>query len=175
MHPPIYVLTIALFVAYLRNLHLYYKTINTHLSVLAYVHKILRLPNPINHTNLLFLITRLIRGSQNLKPAYDLRPPIAIQILDRPVASLQHVSQNYFYQQIYYSHVLFAFNTLARVAEIALTTDTCFKNLVLVEDVKFIYLCTVPSRGLVTFRHFKHIKGNLTFWNLIEVKFRFLI
>ena len=54
---------------------------------------------------------------------------------------------------------LFAFNTFARVGEIALTTDTCFKNLVLVEDVKIIYLGTVPSMVSVTFRHFKHSKG----------------
>ena len=33
-----------------------------------------------------------------------------------------------------------------------------FKNLVLVEDVKIIYLGTVPSRISVTFRHFKHSK-----------------
>ena len=39
-----------------------------------------------------------------------------------------------------------------------MTTDTCFKNLVLVEDVKIIYLGTVPSRVSVTFRHFKHSK-----------------
>ena len=101
MHSPIDVSTIALFVAYLRNLNLSYKTLNTHLSVLVYVHKILRLPNPINQ----FLITRLIRGFQSLKPSYDLRLPIAIHILDKPVASLQHVSQKYFYQQINYSHV----------------------------------------------------------------------
>ena len=39
-----------------------------------------------------------------------------------------------------------------------MTTDTWFKNLVLVEDVKIIYLGTVPSRVSVTFRHFKHSK-----------------
>ena len=68
MHPPLDVSTIASSVAYLHILHLSYKTINTYLSALAYVHKILRLPNPTNQ----FLITRLIRGSQSLKPSYDL-------------------------------------------------------------------------------------------------------
>ena len=54
---------------------------------------------------------------------------------------------------------LFAFNILARVAEIALTTDTCFKNLVLVEDVKIKYLGTFPSRVLVTFRYFNIVRA----------------
>ena len=57
MHQQLYVSTIALFLAYLHNLYLSYKTINTYLSALAYVHKILKLPNPTNQ----FLITRLIK------------------------------------------------------------------------------------------------------------------
>ena len=158
MDPPLDVSTIALFVVYLHNLHLSYKTINTYLSALAYVHKILRLPNPTNQ----FLITRLIRGSQSLKPSYYLRLPITIHIFDKLVASLHYVSQSFFRRHLLtamFLFFLFAFNTFARVDEIALTTDTCLKNLVLVEDVKIIYLGTVPSRVLVTFRHFKHSKG----------------
>ena len=150
MDPLLDVSTIALFVAYLHNLHLSYKTINTYLSALAYVHiKMLMLPNPTNQ----FLITRLIRGSQSLKPSYDLRLPITIYILDKLVASLQHVSLSYFRQHLFTAMFLFAFNTFARVGEIALT------NLVLVEDIKIIYVGTVPSRVSVTFRHFKHSKG----------------
>ena len=171
MHPLLDVSTIALFVAYLHNLHLSYKTINTYSSALAYVHKILKLPNPTNQ----FLITRLIRGSQSLKPLYDLRLPITIHILDKLVASLQHVSQSFFRQHLFTAMFLFAFNTFARVGEIALTTDTCLKNLVLVEDVKIIYLGTVPSRVSVTFRHFKHSKGQPHILELIEVKLRFLL
>ena len=108
MHPPLDVSTIALFVAYLHNLHLSYQTINTYLSALAYVHKILRLPNPTSQ----FLITRLIRGSQSLKPSYDLHLPITIHILDKLVASLQHVSQSYFHQHLFAAIFFVCLNTL---------------------------------------------------------------
>ena len=85
IQPPIDVSTVALFVAYLHNLKLSGKTICTYLSALAYVHKLLDLPNPTNQ----FLITYLIRVLKI--PSYDLRLPITRTILDKLVASLEHV------------------------------------------------------------------------------------
>ena len=155
VHPPLTVSTIALFVAHLHSLNLSYKTINTYLSAIAYVHKMLTLPNPTSQ----FLITRLIRGAQNLSPSYDFRLPITIHILDRLVSSLEHVAQSFFHRILFTAMFLFVFNTFARVGELTLSSDKSLKNLVKIEDVQIVYLGGVPYKISVTFRNFKHSKG----------------
>ena len=123
VHPALTVSIIALFVAHLHSLNLSYKTINTHLSAIAYMHKMLTLPNPTSH----FLITCLIRGAQNLSPSYDFRLPITIHILDRLVSSLEQVAQSFFHRILFTVMFLFAFNTFARVGEITLSSDKSLK------------------------------------------------
>ena len=155
VHPPLTVSIIALFVAYLHHLNLSYKTINTYLSAMAYVHKMLALPNPTSQ----FLISRLVRGAQNLAPSYDLRLPITINILDKLVAALEHVAQSIFHRMLFTAMFLFAFNTFARVGEITLSNHKYIKNVVKIEDVQIIYFGNVPCKISATFRHFKHSKG----------------
>ena len=147
--------TIALFVAHLHGVKMLHKTISTYLSSIAYVHKMFDLPNPTNQ----FLITLLLRGSQSLNQSYDLRLPITIQILDKLLASLQHVTQTYFHRLLFSAMFLFAFNTFARIGEIALTSRDCLRNLVSIEDIQIIYTDETPCRVSVTFRNFKHSKG----------------
>lgn len=155
VYPPLSVSIIALFVAHLHSLNLSYKTINTYLSAIAYVHKILTLPNPSSH----FLITRLIRGAQNLAPSYDLRLPITIHILDRLVSSLEHVAQSPFHRILFAAMFSFAFNTFARVGEITLGSDKSLRHIVKIDDVQIVHLGEVPYKISVTFRSFKHSKG----------------
>ena len=76
---------------------------------------------------------------------------------------------------------LFAFNTFARVGEITLSSDKSLKNLVKIEDVQIVYLGEVPYKISLTFRNFKHSKGqphvigkNL-FWSIKYVLVRYLI
>ena len=54
---------------------------------------------------------------------------------------------------------LFAFNTFARIGEIALTSRDCLKSLVSIEDIQIIYTKKTPCRVSGTFRNFKHSKG----------------
>ena len=139
--------TIALFVAHLHGMQMSHKTISTYLSSIAYIHKMLDLPNPTNQ----FLITQFLRGSQSLNPSYDLRLPITIQILDKLLESLQHVTQTYFYRLLFSAMFLFAFNTFARIGGIALTSRDCLRNLVSIEDIQIIYTDETPCQVSVTF------------------------
>ena len=91
--------TIALFVSHLHSLNLPYKTVNTYLSAITYVQKMLTLPNPTSQ----FLITRLRRCAQNLSLSYDFRLPITIHILDILFGACRSVM---FTQNITYSNVL---------------------------------------------------------------------
>ena len=64
--PPLSVATVALFIAYLHNLHLSHKTVTTYLAYIyiAYIHNIQGVYDPANN----LLVSKLIRGTQQLAP-----------------------------------------------------------------------------------------------------------
>ena len=155
LQTPIDVSTIALFVAYLHNSKMSYRTINTYLSAVAYVQKMLNLQNPTTN----FLITNLVRGSQSLQPSYDMRLPITIHILNKLVESLMHVSQTHYHRLLFTAMFLFAFHTFARVGEITSTPGKSSNHVVLIEDIDIIYIGGSQCKVSVTFKNFKHSKG----------------
>lgn len=155
LSPPLSIATVALFVAHLHKGNLSHKTITTYLSAIAYVHKILGLPDPTIH----FLITRLVRGAQCLAPSYDLRLPITVHILDKIVKSLTVVARTYFHSCLFRAMFLFAFSTFARCGELALARAYQQHQLVQFQDVNVNYVGAKAISVSVTFRYFKHSYG----------------
>lgn len=153
--PPLSVATVSLFVAYLHNLHLSHKTITTYLSAIAYVHKIQGYYDPTSA----FVISKLIRGAQQLAPSYDLRLPITVSVLDKLVSAIAHTAKSTFYQALFKAMYLFAFNTFARIGEITSTSANSVRNIIQFHDVDIINTDNSPTSITVTFRHYKHSKG----------------
>lgn len=146
---------VALFVAYLHNLHLSYKTKTTYLSAIAYVQKIQAFYDPTSN----FLVSKLIRGAQQLAPSYDLRLPLTVSVLDKLVSAIAHTAKSTLYQALFKAMYLFAFNTFARIGEITSTLSNSVKKIIQFHDVDIINTDSSPSSIIVTFRHYKHSKG----------------
>ena len=146
---------IALFVSHLHNKGFSAKSIQTYLSAIGYVHKVMGFHDPTSD----FLITRLVRGAQCLMPSYDLRLPITVPILNKITRALAHVASNIYHFRLIQAMFLFAFSSLARCGEIALSGKNKEKQLVQLEDVHIVFQNASPSKVEITFRYFKYNYG----------------
>ena len=147
---PCSVAHIALFVAYLHHNGFAPKTISTYLSAVAYAHKIRNFQDPTDG----FLIRKLVAGAYRLRPAYDLRLPITIPVLNKLIQSLVHTTASRYDYVLFRAMFLFAFESFARVGEITSNGSNAHRVIQFC-DVKFLS----AGEGLlveVTFRHFKH-------------------
>lgn len=125
---------------------------STYLSAIGFVHKLLEYPDPTSA----FIVSKLTAGAYRIRPSFDLRLPITVPILNSLVLSLQHTAENNYDRCLYKAMFLFAFNTFARIGEIALTSKT--DHVLQIHDVEF-HSNAQNQFVMVTFRKFKH---NLT-------------
>ena len=107
---------LALFIGYLSNKGIKASTVSTHLSALAYVHKLFNIEGPTTSP----FICRLIQGYHKTSASPDNRLPITIPILTKLVMSLSHVCDSQFDQILLRSMYLTAFFACLRIGEITI-------------------------------------------------------
>lgn len=150
IEPPISAEIICLFVAHLHNSNKAPKTISTYISAIGFIHKILNVPDPSNS----FLVSKLISGAYRVKPSFDIRLPITMQILDKLIDALPHTSANVFESSLFKAMYLFAFYTFARIGELTGHDATAY-HVIQFGDVSFSGSSPHQS-ATVTFRKYKH-------------------
>lgn len=140
---------IALFIAHLHHKQCSPKSISTYLSAVAFVHK---LKNDCDPTQS-FLVRKLVAGCYRVNPSVDMRLPVTVEVLDKIINSLSHVSSTVFEAVLFRAMFLFAFNAFARVGELAMTNTST--NLIQFENLSFASEVDQPAVHVV-FSDFKH-------------------
>ena len=140
IEPPISAEIICLFVAHLHNSNKAPRTISTYISAIGFIHKILNVPDPSNS----FLVSKLISGAYRVKPSFDIRLPITMQILDKLI----------FESSLFKAMYLFTFYTFARIGELTGHDATAY-HVIQFGDVSFSGSSPHQS-ATVTFRKYKH-------------------
>ena len=87
---------------------------STFVSAIGYVQNFLGFPNPTSA----FVVSKLIPGAYRTHPAFDVRLPIAVNVLNRLVESSEHTTEGAYDWYLYTAMLLFAFNTFARIGEL---------------------------------------------------------
>lgn len=145
---PLQSVDIAFYLSYLYSSGYAANTMATHLSAIAFIHKMHGFGDPTN----CFLIQKAIQGVRKSSPPCDSRLPITFNILIRLVDSLDHVGSSPWSMCMYRCMYLMAYFACLRVGEFTVSQ----KN---VDNVlRFQDLCTIPdSKNLkLTFQKFKH-------------------
>ena len=149
---PLSVSTISLFVAYLYSKHFAPSTISTYLSAIAYVHKMLSLPDNTRS----FLIDKLVTGTYRLSTTVDTRLPITIPILNKILLHLPAVISSSYEICMFKAMFLFAFCAFARIGELVAVQNVPEHHIMQLDDISFTYVQSVAKEVNVCFRKFKH-------------------
>ncbi|CAC5357789.1 unnamed protein product [Mytilus coruscus] len=152
LQPPISVATISLFIAYMFKKSYAPSTISTYLSAIAYVHKMMSMPDNTRS----FLVEKLVTGTYRLSKTFDSRLPITIPILNKLLHSITLVIKCTYDQVLFKAIFLFAFSTFSRVGELVTTKNAPNDNVLLLHDVSLSYVQGKAAEVQVCFRKFKH-------------------
>ena len=87
---------------------------STFLSAIGYAQSVLGFHNPTSA----FVVSKLIAGAYRTHPAFDVRLPIAVNVLNRLVESPEHTTEGGYDWYLYTAMFLFAFNTFAQIGEL---------------------------------------------------------
>lgn len=117
---PLQPVTIALYLSYLHGKSYSPSTLATHVSAIAFVHKMYGLQDPTNT----FMIQKVMQGVRNCHPRCDTRMPITLHLLMRLVDSLAQVCDSHWNRLLYRSMYLLAFFAFLRVGEMTLSNNT---------------------------------------------------
>ena len=123
------------------------KTMSSFLSAINYTHKILDYADPTQA----FIVSKFIVGAYRMKPSFDSRFPIIVTILNQTVRSVNQTTDNMYDQCLYKAMFLFAFNTFARIGELASPGN----HVIQLKDIEF--KGEKQNQAVtVTFTNFKH-------------------
>ncbi|CAC5377478.1 unnamed protein product [Mytilus coruscus] len=113
LQTPLCVATISLFIAYMFKKSYAPSTISTYLSAIAYVRKMMSMPDNTQS----FLVEKLVTGTYRLSKTFDSRLPITIPILNKLLRSITLVDKCiHVYDQVLFKAIfLSAFSTFFRV------------------------------------------------------------
>lgn len=149
---PVSINNVALFVSYLYQSKFAPSTISTYLSAIGYVHKILGFDDPTQS----FLVQQLLQGAYKLRPSFDTRLPITIDILTRLIESVPVVVPSLYEQRLFQALFAFAFAAFARIGELVYANDVSLVNVLQLSDLSFNYNGSVVASVDVSFRCYKH-------------------
>ena len=142
---------VALFVAHLFNLNHRAPTIRTHLSAIAYSHRIRDLPSPTDS----FLIQKMLRGAEVQAPGGDARLPVTLPVLKMLINVISTVANTYYERCLFAAICCTAFYAFLRSSEFC-DTPHCLQlhQLYVEQDLSFMS---------ITFLSYKHMRGNQPF------------
>ncbi len=129
-------------------------TIATHISAIAFIHKLISAPDPTAS----FYVRKLLKGAQNLKTVADKRLPITRTILSKLILALCHTVSSEYNRRLCQAMFILAFHAFLRMGEIACRSSAQRSIVIQLSDVSFIpnNACAVPSKMQIVLRHYKH-------------------
>ena len=124
---------IAMFIGYLSLEGKAPSSISSHISALAFVHKINNWVDPTDN----FVVSKLKEGCKRTNPREDSRLPITPQILERVIASLTSICRSAFEVLLFRAAFLLSFFGFLRVGELAAASKSADCSRILaVDDIK---------------------------------------
>ena len=142
--------TVLMFISYLDLKELAPATISSHLSAISYIHKILN----VKDTTKNFLVVKAMSSCYKKYRKYDIRMPISIDILDKMIAALEKVLDNFYEIITYKAMFSLAFHAFLRIGEITVNSyKQENENLLKMENLKITDFIEIK------FTKFKHCKG----------------
>ena len=155
---------IAEFVAYLHDVPLKATTIRQHLSAIAYVHKMLELPDKTNT----FFIKKLLNVCKLEDGPAQVRRPITYRILCTIIQAIDRVVELPYDKASYASLYSFMYAACLRVGE-AILSGTDVQHVLQLSQIQFISLNDTLLGCRVQFLSYKNSEGK-TLSILIEAK-----
>lgn len=134
------------FVAYLFEKGRAPTSISSHLSAIAYVHKLQSLDDPTSN----FLVRKIMVGAHKLSGHPDMRLPITPEILKGLVMNLSFSTQSQYVLKMLKAMFLMAFFAFLRIGEITARSPSA-KSIIHFKNVVF-----TKSLALVTLSEYKH-------------------
>jgi len=113
---PVWVLNIALFIAYLVNQSCKPSTISSYASAIGYVHKLKAIPEPTSS----FLILRLLCTCHKQLKSFDICMPIVKPMLECLIITLVHTGTDHYRRHLFKAMFALAFYAFLRIGEITI-------------------------------------------------------
>ena len=139
--------TVSTYMAYMFSEGASPGSIATHLSAIAYEHKISSHVDPTDS----FIVKKLMTGARKLRTGCDYRLPITKDILRKLCLSIEHISISYYEKVLFNCMYLTAFFAFLRIGELAGTGP----HVLTIDQV----VCNFPSNVTIKFNSFKHHQG----------------
>lgn len=135
--------------------HLGYQpsTVASHVSAIAFIHKVLGLEDPTAS----FLVKQFLKGNKKLNgSAADLRLPITTGILQKIVSALPKTILLYSHRLLLKALFLLCYNAFLRMGEISIKSGYSGDKVIQRKDVSFSCKNGKIEGIIVTIRHFKN-------------------
>ena len=109
---PIQPAILALFIAHLYSSKYTASSVTTYVSAISYVHQLAAVDDPTEAA----IINQLLKGYRKLAPTRDIRLPITLPILNKPLGSFQHslISISNTFALSYVCHCIFCISANRR-------------------------------------------------------------
>ena len=138
---PVSTYTLALFVAYLYQHDMSAASIRTHLSAVAYPHKMACYPSPTES----FFISKLVKGVSAIAPTGDIHYPV----------TLPQIAKSHYFSVLFSAMMSTAFYAFLRCSEMCQSQHNIHYHQV--------FFSSDLSYAEITFLHFKHSVQNRPF------------
>ena len=153
---PVSVTNTGRFVTYLHLLGYAPSTIRTHLSAIAFVHKLQQLPDPSGH----FVVKKLLGPIANSVCSAPTRLPITIDILNTLVSVLPLVLTSPYDVLMYAAMFRSLFWGFLRIGEVAVSSNPA--HILCASNISVLYSQSVPVAFKITFASYKHAPPGTT-------------
>ena len=127
-------------------------TINTYITALSYVNKMLGEQDATRS----FVIKKLLAATQRCAGQPDCRLPITVSILKRIITSLATITSLRYEKLLMKALILTVFHALLRVGEVTARASSNGANILQISDCEFELCKTKATSMSITIREFKH-------------------
>ena len=137
--------SVTLYVSHLPRMGYAASTVASHLSALAYFHKILGFADPTDQ----FFIKKMLQGMHKLSKCGDTRYPISLEILTKLIDSSVHVTTSSYEAVLLKSMYALMFHGFMRIGEVTNSPN----------NIQFSHVTVTSEAISITFHNFKHHCG----------------
>ena len=163
---PVSVILLLNFLTSLFHLGYQPSTIASHVSAIAFIHKIQGYPDPTSS----FLVHQFLKGAKKLNgSAFDMRLPITATILHRMILALPRAVMLLSQRALLKAIFLLSFNAFLRMGEICIKHGVSQNRVIQRDDICFIYRDRAVVGMRVVIRYFKNNVKQLPMTLLLPV------